>query len=393
MWANVSSCLTWSMCRCGTILWKDSYAEWILSTPNPQRTAIHPSSSPSHPLLFALPFPDPALALCMWVYFYVYCIALPSLTFIPCLAWIVCPILVFSTSSLLSTLEMFWLLFFCISLCLTISCLFCFVQLMRSLSRMPPSWLIYLPTCGLLIYLSLSVFPLFLWKPYIKINLSCFRSLSDLSYAPSAAHTSPCIFCVLTAVSHFGLNPSSIFTMVRCCCYSFLLFSLIFWEWVSLTFICAYPSLSSFLSRPLLLFHPASSPPSFTSSCSAHSLFSSLFPFIQSLALPPSLLLADDMPTYPSRDWSILSLTFSVYLAVCCPVHVQHKQCLSLSLSLFLTLWFSDFLTHSLYHQLSLYIYICMYVCIYIYRESCGVVIWAKFGHFRGSYLGQVFYF
>ena len=63
-----------------------------------------------------------------------------------------------------------------------------------------------------------------------------------------------------------------------------------------------------------------------------------------------------------------LALSFSFFLSL-------------LSLSLYLSLLLS--LSLSLYVSVSLFFSICMCIC-------CEVIIWAKFGHFRCYYVGQV---
>ena len=336
--------------------------------PLPHPPFTPPCRSHSFPILipftsppFRSSFPRPCLgAMCVGVFLCIlYCPSVPHLHPLSCLDCLPHPCL-FNQLSSIYAWDVLILIFLHLSMSnYLLSFLFCSAHAV-TLSHAPK--LIDIPTYLRSINLPLPLcIPLFLWKPYIKINLSCFRSLSDLSYAPSAAHTSPCIFCVLTAVSHFGLNPSSIFTMVRCCCYIFLLFSLLLWEWVSLTFICAYPSLSSFLSRPLLLFHPASPPPPLSPLLVQLILcfrrFSLLFSLWLSLLLFCWLMTCQRIPLETGAfSLSLLSLFTWLYVVLC----TYNKNDVSLSLSLFLTLWFSDFLTHSLYHQLSLYI------CVYI---------------------------
>ena len=44
-----------------------------------------------------------------------------------------------------------------------------------------------------------------------------------------------------------------------------------------------------------------------------------------------------------------------------------------------------------IYGSIYIYMYICIYVYMYMYIYiCCEVAIWAKFGHFRCYYLGQV---
>ena len=196
---------------------------------------------------------------------------------------------------------------------------------------------------------------------FVSRNLVLFHSLTSHMRFPQLTHLLVfsafwLLFLILVSIPLPFLLWSGVVAI------AFFSFSLILWERVSLTFICAYPSLSSFLSLSLLLFHPASSPPPLSPLLVQLILcfrpYSRLFSLWLSLLLFCWLMTCQRIPL----ETGAFSPSYFLCLLGCMLSCARATKTISLSL------WLSDSLILSLSDALSLSLSLTLsvYMCIYL---------------------------